>query len=138
YEAVAAAAGATPLLAYHYPAVSPPGIAVAALADLPVVGCKDSTGDPDRLLHTLAVWDGNVYVGSHALISMAAAVGLPGCILALANAEPERCVRAFVGDGSAQRELAGAATALRTGGFPHGIKALTAARWGTATTTRLG
>lgn len=141
YEAVARAAGAVPVLAYHYPKVSPPGIAVGALAELGVVGCKDSTGDPDRLLETIAVWDGHVYPGSSALVTMAASTGLPGCILALANAEPERCVAAFGTGalaGAAQRELAVAHTAMRAGGYPAGIKSLTAARWGTSTARRLG
>ena len=138
YDAVAAAAGATPVLAYHYPAVSPPGIPIATLADLPVAGCKDSTGDADRLLETVEAWDGNLYVGSSAIVALAGAIGLPGCILALANAEPERCVRAFEGDGGAQRELAGSHTAMRLGGFPGGIKELTAARWGTSIAARMG
>lgn len=138
YAAVADAAGSVPVLAYHYPAVSPPGIPLVALAELPVAGCKDSSGDPDRLLETVTRWDGALYVGSSALISLAADLGLPGCILALANAEPERCVRAFAGDGVAQRELAGAHTAMRLDGFPAGIKRLTAARWGTPIATRMG
>jgi 4-hydroxy-tetrahydrodipicolinate synthase len=138
YDAVVGAAGSAPVLAYHYPAVSPPGIPVAALADLPVAGCKDSTGDADRLLETIATWNGNVYVGSSAIVSLAGSLGLPGCILALANAEPERCVRAFAGDGGAQRELAAAHTAMRTGGFPAGIKRLTADRWGTSIAARMG
>ena len=50
YAAVAAAAGDLPLLAYHFPAASAPGIPVPMLASLPVVGTKDSSGDPDRLL----------------------------------------------------------------------------------------
>jgi dihydrodipicolinate synthase/N-acetylneuraminate lyase len=138
YEAVAETAGGVPVLAYHYPAVSPPGIPVEALADLPVAGCKDSTGDADRLLETINTWDGNLYVGSSALVSLAGSLGLPGCILALANAEPERCVRAFAGDGGAQGELAAAHTSMRTGGFPAGIKGLTADRWGTSIAARMG
>jgi dihydrodipicolinate synthase/N-acetylneuraminate lyase len=86
----------------------------------------------------VTAWDGNVYVGSSALISLGADLGVPGCILALANAEPERCVRAFAGDAGAQRELAASHTAMRRGGFPRGIKALTAARWETSVAARMG
>ena len=136
YEAVAEAA-AVPVLGYHFPAVSPPGIPVAALADLPVAGCKDSTGDAGRLLETVTTWSGAVYVGSSALLSFAGPLGCAGAILALANAEPERCVAAFTGDPEAQRGIATAhAAAARS--FPAGIKALTAVRFGTPTTTRMG
>ncbi|MGH9136706.1 MAG: dihydrodipicolinate synthase family protein, partial [Acidimicrobiales bacterium] len=138
YEQVAKAAPDLPLLAYHYPAASAPGIPVELLRDLPVTGCKDSTGDCDRLLETLTAWGGHLYVGSSAVVSYAGQLGLPGAILALANAEPERCVAAFDGDGAAQRELAAAHTAMRTGGFPAGIKAQTAARWGTSIRARIG
>ena len=63
YEAVAGAAAGMPVLAYHFPAVSPPGIPVPVLATLPVQGCKDSSGDADRLLETIDVWGGPLYVG---------------------------------------------------------------------------
>lgn len=138
YDEVAKAADGLRLLAYHYPAASSPGIPVGLLGDLPVVGCKDSTGDCDRLLEAITVWDGHLYPGSSAVVGYAGLLGLPGAILALANAEPERCVRAFAGDGAAQRELAAAHTAMRARGFPAGIKQLTAARWGTSTAARMG
>ncbi|MFZ2056087.1 MAG: dihydrodipicolinate synthase family protein [Acidimicrobiales bacterium] len=48
YEAVAEAAGGVPVLAHHYPDFSPPGIALEHLSELPVSGCKDSTGDATR------------------------------------------------------------------------------------------
>jgi 4-hydroxy-tetrahydrodipicolinate synthase len=47
YDEVVAAAGTVPVLAYHIPSVSPPGIEVDALAALPVAGLKDSSGDAD-------------------------------------------------------------------------------------------
>src|ERR1700683_1545967 len=50
FAAVAAAAAGLPVLAYHIPWVSAPGIPVSALAGLPISGQKDSSGDPDRLL----------------------------------------------------------------------------------------
>jgi dihydrodipicolinate synthase/N-acetylneuraminate lyase len=137
YEAVAAAAAGMPVLAYHFPAVSPPGIPVPVLAGLPVQGSKDSSGDADRLLETVDVWDGPLYVGSSSLLALAGPLGCAGAILALANAEPEGCIAAFAGDAAAQRALAPAhRQALAR--FPAGIKALTAARFATPTATRLG
>jgi 4-hydroxy-tetrahydrodipicolinate synthase len=136
YGTVVEAAAGMPVLAYHFPSVSPPGIPVPALAGLPVDGCKDSSGDPDRLLETLDVWDGPLYVGSSSLLALAGPLGCAGAILALANAEPERCIAAFAGDAAAQRALAPAhRRALAR--FPGGIKALTAERFGTAVGTRL-
>ena len=136
YAEVAAAAGDLPLLAYHFPAASPPGIPVELLPELPVVGGKDSSGDPERLLHTLSTWDGHLYPGSSALLSFAGPLGCPGAVLALANAEPTLCAAAFGGDPAAQRKLTDAhLTAARS--FPAGIKELTAARYGTSTVSRL-
>ena len=137
YAAVAEAAGDLPLLAYHFPAVSPPGVPVEALPDLPVVGAKDSSGNPDRLLHSLSSWDGHVYPGSSALLSFAGPLGCPGAILALANAEPALCVAAFGGDPEAQLALTRAHLAAAAA-FPAGIKALVAERYGTSTARRLG
>jgi 4-hydroxy-tetrahydrodipicolinate synthase len=137
YDAVAKAAGSVPVLAYHWPALSPPGIDLAVLADLPVAGLKDSTGDAERLLAELGAWDGPVYVGASSLLIMAGLVGAAGAILALANAEPEACAAAFAGDGDAQRDLAAAHfAALRS--FPRGVKELTAKRFGTSSAARMG
>lgn len=137
YEAVAKAVPDLPLLAYHYPAASMPGIPLDVLGDLPVVGLKDSSGDADRLLTELTAWDRPVYPGSSALVAYAGILGCAGVILALANAEPERCVAAFAGDGAAQLELVESHSAQR-GPFPHAIKALTARRFGTSTAARMG
>ena len=63
YAAVAGAADGRPVLAYHFPRVSAPGVPVEALAGLPVAGVKDSTGDPDRLLDELANYPGATYAG---------------------------------------------------------------------------
>jgi 4-hydroxy-tetrahydrodipicolinate synthase len=136
YDAVVAAAGGLPVLGYHYPQASPPGIAVEALAGLPVAGLKDSTGDAGRLLATLSAWDRPVYTGSSALIALAGHLGCPGAILALANAEPETCVAAFTGDAAAQLKLAKPRQAEAR--FQAGIKELVAARFGYSTRTRLG
>jgi 4-hydroxy-tetrahydrodipicolinate synthase len=137
YAEVAAAAGDLPLLAYHFPAHSPPGIGVDLLPELPVVGAKDSSGDPERLLQALSCWDGHLYPGSSALLSFAGPLGCPGAILALANAEPALCAAAFGGDPQAQLALTGAhLRAARA--FPAGIKALVAERYGTSTASRVG
>jgi 4-hydroxy-tetrahydrodipicolinate synthase len=133
YDEVAKAAGAVPVLGYHYPAVSPPGIPVPVLAELPIVGCKDSSGDPARLLVELDAFDGDLYTGSSWLLAYAGPLGCTGAILALANAEPERCVAAFAGDVAAQRALTPANVAAHEGD----LKALTAARFGTSTVRRI-
>jgi 4-hydroxy-tetrahydrodipicolinate synthase len=137
FQAVADAAKNVPVLAYHFPAVSAPGIAIEVLKDLPVVGVKDSSGDPGRLLDTLDSWNGAVYPGSSALITLAGALGCPGMILALANAEPEACSAAFAGDAGAQLKLNKARKASMER-FPHGIKELVAARFGCSSRARMG
>lgn len=137
YQAVAGAAGDVPVLAYHFPAVAPPGITLDTLTTLPVVGCKDSSGDAGRLLETLNRWDGALYVGSPTLLLLAGQLGAAGAILALANAEPELCVSALAGDPDAQRALVPAHFAAARD-FPHGIKTLVAQRFGTSVAARLG
>jgi len=137
YRAVGQAAGPMPVLGYHFPAVSPPGIPVELLPELPVAGCKDSSGDADRLLRTRASFQGWLYVGSAALCSMAGPLGCTGAILAVANAEPELSVAAFAGDPDAQLRLLPAH--LECGQhWPHGLKARVAARFDTPTATRMG
>ena len=136
YEQVTAAAGNVPALAYHFPAVSPPGIPVAALHDLPVAGCKDSSGDADRLLETLSQWGLPLYVGSSSLLALAGSLGGAGAIVTLANAQPELCVAAFAGDAAAQLELAPQHRAAGVH-LPVGIKELTARRFGTSTVVRV-
>lgn len=137
YDAVADAAGGIPVLAYHYPGVSPPGIPVAALSDLPVDGVKDSTGDPDRLLEELAAFPQPIYVGSSAVLALAGPLGCAGAILALANLEPEMCRRAFAGDAAAQRDLGAAHLLAKRGGVPA-LKAAVAERYGTPVIARVG
>ena len=139
YDTIAKATPDLALLAYHYPAVAAPGIALAHLADLPVVGLKDSTGDADRLLAEMVLegWNRPVYTGSSALLSLAGPLGCPGAILALANAEPELCIAAFAGDAAAQLKLAPAHLGQRRA-FPAAIKEMTAARFGTSTARRMG
>ncbi len=137
YESLAKRCGEIPLLAYHYPGASLPGIALPILRGLPVLGVKDSSGDAERLLETVTTWERAVYTGSSALLSFAGPLGCRGAILALANAEPEGCVGALSGDAAAQRAIAAAHIASRAS-FPRAIKELTAKRFGTSTRARIG
>lgn len=137
YRAVADVAGAMPVLGYHFPAVSSPGIPVELLPDLPVAGCKDSSGDADRLLRTRASYAGWLYVGSAALCSTAGPLGCTGAILAVANAEPELAIAAFAGDAEAQLRLLPAHVDSGRS-WPHGLKQRVAGRFGTSTTSRMG
>jgi dihydrodipicolinate synthase/N-acetylneuraminate lyase len=135
YGTVAGAAGDRPVLAYHFPRVSAPGVPVTALAGLPVAGVKDSSGDPDRLLDELAHYPGATYVGSSAVLALAGPMGAAGAILALANIEPEQCAAAFAGDAAAQLALADRHLAARQGG-PAALKRMLAAECGTPAGTR--
>jgi 4-hydroxy-tetrahydrodipicolinate synthase len=137
YGAVAEAAGGLPVLAYHYPKSSQPGIPVELLPELPIQGAKDSSGDPERLLAELATFDGWLYVGASSILTMAGALGCIGAILAVANVEPERARAAFAGNADAQQALFASHAAARRD-FPHGLKGLMAERFGTSTTARLG
>jgi 4-hydroxy-tetrahydrodipicolinate synthase len=137
YHAVAEAAGDLPTLAYHFPQTAPPGIPVDALADLPVQGMKDSSGDPERLLAELAVFKRPVWVGAAPMVLMASSLGLPGAILAVANVDPEHAIAAFAGDPKAQQALLPAHNRVKAS-FPFGLKDAIADRFGTSRTTRLG
>ena len=137
FDAIAAAADGRPALAYHIPWLSAPGVPVDALPGLPVAGQKDSSGDPDRLLAEVTQYQGLTYVGSSAILSLAGPLGAAGAILAVANAEPERCVAAFTGDAVAQRELAQTHLAVKSGG-PAELKRILARQLGTAAHSRLG
>ena len=137
YGAVAEAVAPATVLAYHLPGVAGGEVPVAALAALPVHGLKDSTGDAERLLAELAVWDRPTYTGSSALVAYAGQLGAAGAILAAANVAPEDSVAAFDGDAAAQHRLLGPHLAIRQR-FPHGLKAAVAERFGTAVHVRLG
>src|SRR3954447_22482703 len=137
YDLVHAAAGDVPLLAYHFPKFSPPGFPLDVLASLPVAGCKDSSGDPGRLLDTLDCFDRPLYTGSSSILASAGPAGCAGAILSLANVAPELCVAAFAGDIDAQRQLA-AVHRAEGDDFPAGAKRLTAERFGTSTVMRVG
>jgi 4-hydroxy-tetrahydrodipicolinate synthase len=123
YQQIARSAAGIPVLAYHFPAFAPPGIGIDDLDDLPVAGIKDSSADADRLVIEVNLCDYPVYTGSANLLSIAGGVGAAGAIVAMANAEPERCVEAFGGDLTAQAELASMHLASMNG-FPQGLKAL--------------
>ena len=135
YSGLREAAGGCPVLAYHIPWVSSPGVPVDALAALPIAGVKDSSGSADRLLDELAHYSGATYVGSSALLALAGPMGATGAILALANVEPERCARAFAGDAAAQRELADRHLAVRAGGLAV-LKGILAVSRGTSAAVR--
>jgi dihydrodipicolinate synthase/N-acetylneuraminate lyase len=136
YTALGAAAGNRPVLAYHIPWISAPGVPVDALASLPIAGVKDSSGSADRLLDEIAHYPGATYVGSSALLALAGPMGGAGAILALANVEPERCCRAFAGDATAQRELADRHREVQAGG-PAALKRILAASRGTSAAVRV-
>ena len=123
YEQIAQAAAGISVLAYHFPAFAPPGIGMDELNNLPVAGIKDSSADADRLVIEVDACDYAVYTGSANLLSLAGGVGAAGAIVAMANAEPEKCVKAFGGDLTVQAELASLHLAS-INGFPQGLKVL--------------
>jgi 4-hydroxy-tetrahydrodipicolinate synthase len=126
-----------PVIGYHFPGVAGGEIPLDMLASLPLAGVKDSTGDPERLLHEVSTWDGAVYSGAAPLALMAGAVGAAGVILAAANVAPEDCIAAFGGDGAAQVRLVSTHVKVKAR-FPHGLKSAVAERYGTSTVARLG
>jgi dihydrodipicolinate synthase/N-acetylneuraminate lyase len=130
YYAALAAASELPLLAYHFPLASPPGIPLDLLPGLPVRGVKDSSGDADRLGFLLDRYDGEVYVGSPTLLALAGPLGATGAILGLANVVPERCQAAWAGDRIAQRALFADHLAASED-FPRALKERMADEWGT-------
>jgi 4-hydroxy-tetrahydrodipicolinate synthase len=135
YDAVTSAVD-IPVLAYHFPAMSAPGIPVDLLCELPVAGIKDSTGDPTRLAVELDEADVGVYTGSAALLLQGRAMGCSGAILALANVDPAGCIQAWEGDGTCQRELVNGHRAGALSGIA-GLKRALAGLHGTSTATRV-
>jgi 4-hydroxy-tetrahydrodipicolinate synthase len=136
YDTVAEAATG-PLLAYHYPSASAPGIPVDLLPALPVSGLKDSSGDAGRLLHERDVFAGDLYTGATSLVGLCGAVGGAGALVAVANIAPEDAVATFAGDADAQVRLA-AVDRAASADFPAGYKRAVAERFGTSVATRLG
>lgn len=136
YDAVVDAAGETPVLGYHFPNASAPGIPLDELPSLPLRGLKDSSADPERLLVELEHFDGWIYVGSSAILPYANLLGCTGAILQLANAEPERCIAAFGGDVQAQRSILPAHLDMRRDS-PRNLKRMAAEKYGTSAVCRL-
>jgi 4-hydroxy-tetrahydrodipicolinate synthase len=126
-----------PVLAYHYPGASSPGIPVDIVRDLPVQGMKDSSGDADRLIIEADEMPVGLYVGHPSLALTAGAIGCSGAILALANVDPEGCIRAFAGDGSVQRELINGHRAGALAGIA-GLKRTLCQLRGSSPVTRVG
>jgi 4-hydroxy-tetrahydrodipicolinate synthase len=135
YDAIAEAAGQLPVIAYHFPLVSSPGVPVELLGRLPIAGVKDSSGDVERLGGALDVYGGPIYVGSPLLLTLAGTLGAAGAIVALANLEVERLAAAFAGDGDAQRELLAEHRRAQRD-FPRALKQMVADRRGTSAAFR--
>ena len=136
YERVATAVD-VPVLAYHYPKASAPGIPVDVLPELPVRGIKDSSGDAERLLIEADLLPSGVYTGSPALVHLAGASGCAGAILGLANVDPEGCIRAWLGDGAVQRTLINGHRGNALSGIA-GLKRVLCQLQGTCPVTRTG
>jgi dihydrodipicolinate synthase/N-acetylneuraminate lyase len=135
YGEVVAAAGKMPVFAYHWPKQSPPGISLDELRALKVAAIKDSTGDTERMIETLAVFKKPFYAGNASVVAYAGMLGCTGAILAAANLEPERCIDAFAGDVTAQKDLLAAHKIVSVYGV-KGIKEELARRYGTSTVCR--
>jgi 4-hydroxy-tetrahydrodipicolinate synthase len=135
YERIAVSAS-VPVLAYHYPKVSAPGIPVDVLAQLPVAGIKDSSGDAERLIVEADELPANVFTGHPSLVHLAGSIGCAGAILGLANVDPEGCARAWAGDGGVQRALITGHRAQALAGI-QGLKRALCALHGTSPYTRL-
>jgi 4-hydroxy-tetrahydrodipicolinate synthase len=136
YERVASAVD-VPVLAYHYPKASTPGVPVDVLRQLPVAGLKDSSGDAERLLLEADELPTGLYTGAATLVHLAGAIGCSGAILALANVDPEGCRRAWEGDGTVQRELINGHRSNALAGIA-GLKRALCALHGTSPVTRVG
>ena len=126
-----------PVLAYHYPKASAPGVPVDVLGQLPVAGIKDSSGDAERLMLEADEIATGLYTGHATLIHLAGAIGCSGAILALANVDPEGCIRAWNGDGTVQRELISGHRSNALAGIA-GLKRALCALHGTSPVTRVG
>lgn len=137
YEAVAEAAGSLPVMAYHFPRVSSPGIPLELLDQLPIAGIKDSSGDAERLVSEIDTCKGSVYSGNPLLLAAAGAFGASGAILGLANLEVAKCAAALAGDLDAQRDLVQLHLRAKSD-FPRSLKEMVAERRGTPTTVRTG
>jgi 4-hydroxy-tetrahydrodipicolinate synthase len=136
YEAVVGAVD-VPVLGYHFPAASRPGIPVDLVPELPIAGLKDSTGDPERLALEADALPVGLYTGSASVLLQGRAMGCSGAILALANVDPAGCAQAWEGDGACQRELINEHRVGALAGIA-GLKRTLAALRGTSPVTRMG
>ena len=107
YGEVVAAAGSMPVLAYHFPQVSAPGITIEELKALKVAGIKDSTGDCERLLDTLALPQADLH---GQLVDRRVGRDARAHRRHPRRGQPraELCVDAFAGSVAAQKDLLGA------------------------------
>ncbi|GAA3953850.1 dihydrodipicolinate synthase family protein [Actinoplanes auranticolor] len=134
---VVEAAGAVPVLAYHYPGVAGGPVPVEALGDLGLAGIKDSSGDPARLGHELGLGgDLAVYSGASALLGYASWLGAAGGIVAAANLVPQQCLAAWERDAAAQHVVL--RTEREAKALPGGLKEAMARQYGTSPVRRLG
>ena len=100
-------------------------------------GVKDSTGDPARLAVEIdQVRRPASTPAAPPLLLQARAMGASGAILALANVDPDGCIRAWDGDGACQRELVNGHRAGALAGIA-GLKRALAGLHGTSLATRL-
>ena len=100
-------------------------------------GIKDSTGDPARLAIEIdEIRAGRLHRQRRAAPCRRPAMGATGAILALANVDPEGCIRAWEGDGACQRELVNGHRSGALSGI-RGLKWVLNQRYGTSTVTRL-
>ena len=125
-----------PLLAYHFPRFSPPGIPVDVLADLAIAGIKDSSADAGRLTQEILEYHGCVYVGAESLLFLAGQLGGTGAIVGLANLEPALCKQAWEGDIEAQKSVAELHDSLGRDWLTE-LKVLLAEKYRTSPTTRV-
>ena len=98
YGEVVDAAGPMPVLAYHWPTISPPGITIEDLKALQgrrPQGLHRRPRAPARRAGPLPPADLHGQRGHHRLRRACSAA--PGAILAAANLEPELCIDAFAG-----------------------------------------
>ena len=127
-----------PVLAYHYPKASAPGRARRRAPPAPgrrhqgqrpatpSGSCSRPTRSPSASTPATPT-----------LIHLAGAIGCSGAILALANVDPEGCLRAWEGDGTVQRELINGHRSNALAGIA-GLKRALCALHGTSPVTRVG
>ena len=98
---------------------------------------RTAPGDAERLLLEADEISAGLYTGHATLIHLAGAIGCSGAILALANVDPEGCVRAWNGDGTSTRGLIGGHRSNALAGIA-GLKPALSALHGTSPVTRVG